>query len=353
MPKTKIKSLIFILLITALIFVSSCSTIQKVIYFDLPDECLVVPKDGTGIFLKMRCLANFQLYYYDPFTDACKVFTYGGCGTAPPFKTETECHNTCIQRFGAGKELSDGDIRYELNYLRQEFNRRLESTYKYYKNEEQKQKREHINSILSRFVSQELGLFQNQMVISTLVTFPDGKIRVLVIFRDIQDSQSCIGNNGVVIEEPTTNGFIGCAPRLGFSKQIHKKFPDESLKKVAECEILMLEGNCSAEIALENNDPAICEIIAPTRENCIRSFIESNPDPAICNSLGDYKIRGSCWDQLQEVVPSMETCQAANDEERRNLCILHLAYAKEDRSLFKYLVNEEKRNWKDECKIGT
>ncbi|XP_046545162.1 carboxypeptidase inhibitor SmCI-like isoform X2 [Haliotis rubra] len=44
-----------------------------------------------------RCRAAIPRFFYDPDTDTCKEFTYGGCGgNGNNFKTKAECEDTCF-----------------------------------------------------------------------------------------------------------------------------------------------------------------------------------------------------------------------------------------------------------------
>jgi hypothetical protein len=42
------------------------------------------------------CRAYFEMYHYDPETDSCKMFVYGGCdGNENKFKSMEDCEETC------------------------------------------------------------------------------------------------------------------------------------------------------------------------------------------------------------------------------------------------------------------
>lgn len=350
-----------IFLIISLIFIFGCSMVQQIKYPDLPKQCTIIPKNTGG------CQANFRLYYYEPSTDSCEIFHYGGCGTAPPFRTLIECHTTCIQRFGPEKELSDEDIRYELDYLRSAYQGQLDYAY---------EQESYINSLLSGFPERKLGLFQNQDVFSTFITFPDNKIRTLVLFQKIQDTQTCLNKGGRVIENPSSGEFLGCAPKLGFPQSIERSYPKEALERISKCEVFMEDSKCFGNIALDFNNPKLCKIPNELYHNwgskkngCIEYFIEIKPDPQICNDIDDYNLRADCWNKLQEVKPSIETCEASMG--RKDSCLQELAYKQNDSSLCYKLTNGESecirsygvddcfktpdyecchlRNFKDEC----
>ncbi|XP_067682195.1 carboxypeptidase inhibitor SmCI-like [Haliotis asinina] len=52
--------------------------------------CKLKPETG-------RCRARFSRYFYDPDSETCKTFTYGGCGgNANNFKTKAECEKKCV-----------------------------------------------------------------------------------------------------------------------------------------------------------------------------------------------------------------------------------------------------------------
>nr|P0DKL8.1 RecName: Full=Kunitz-type serine protease inhibitor Vur-KIn; Contains: RecName: Full=Kunitz-type serine protease inhibitor Vur-KIn, truncated; Flags: Precursor [Vipera renardi] len=43
------------------------------------------------------CKAHKPRFYYNPASNKCKEFFYGGCGgNANNFKTRDECHHTCV-----------------------------------------------------------------------------------------------------------------------------------------------------------------------------------------------------------------------------------------------------------------
>ncbi len=55
-----------------------------------PTFCSLPPETG-------KCRARFNMFYYDPASDSCQTFTWGGCndGNANRFKTAEECEATC------------------------------------------------------------------------------------------------------------------------------------------------------------------------------------------------------------------------------------------------------------------
>ncbi|XP_048258794.1 carboxypeptidase inhibitor SmCI-like [Haliotis rufescens] len=56
----------------------------------IPDVCELKPEVG-------RCRARKRRFYYDPETQKCKKFYYGGCGgNANNFKTRRACRKRCV-----------------------------------------------------------------------------------------------------------------------------------------------------------------------------------------------------------------------------------------------------------------
>lgn len=56
-------------------------------------KCLLPEVSATN---KNQCVGNFKRFRFDPATNNCVKFTYGGCGgTENRFYTLTECVNTC------------------------------------------------------------------------------------------------------------------------------------------------------------------------------------------------------------------------------------------------------------------
>nr|CAH8853326.1 unnamed protein product [Trichobilharzia regenti] len=56
---------------------------------DCEDGCLLKPDTG-------RCRAAIPSYYYDPSSNTCKVFTYGGCGgNGNRFPSKEACEKAC------------------------------------------------------------------------------------------------------------------------------------------------------------------------------------------------------------------------------------------------------------------
>nr|AMH40735.1 Kunitz/BPTI inhibitor-3 [Vipera ammodytes ammodytes] len=57
---------------------------------DRPKFCYLPADPG-------RCLAYMPRFYYNPASNKCKEFIYGGCrGNANNFKTWDECRHTCV-----------------------------------------------------------------------------------------------------------------------------------------------------------------------------------------------------------------------------------------------------------------
>jgi len=55
---------------------------------NLPGKCLMKPDKGP-------CKAIFWKYYFNPKTNRCEEFLYGGCEGVVPFETKEECLTTC------------------------------------------------------------------------------------------------------------------------------------------------------------------------------------------------------------------------------------------------------------------
>lgn len=58
-------------------------------------RCTMVPEKGP-------CKAIFWKYTYDPKTNQCKEFMYGGCEGTVPFETKEECVKMCVEPEGSG-----------------------------------------------------------------------------------------------------------------------------------------------------------------------------------------------------------------------------------------------------------
>lgn len=54
-----------------------------------PAECFLVPETGP-------CMALFKKYYFDPATETCESFTWGGCQGVVPFGTLAACQAACL-----------------------------------------------------------------------------------------------------------------------------------------------------------------------------------------------------------------------------------------------------------------
>lgn len=57
----------------------------------LPEKCRLKPDGGP-------CKALFWKYYFDPKTNECKEFVYGGCEGVVPFETREECAQECLEQ---------------------------------------------------------------------------------------------------------------------------------------------------------------------------------------------------------------------------------------------------------------
>ena len=56
---------------------------------DCTDICLLPKEPGL-------CMAYFERYYYDPTTESCTMFIYGGCmGNRNNFETLEDCQTKC------------------------------------------------------------------------------------------------------------------------------------------------------------------------------------------------------------------------------------------------------------------
>ncbi|KAK6744342.1 hypothetical protein RB195_011192 [Necator americanus] len=54
------------------------------------------------------CRALVKRWSYDPTTNKCKTFMYGGCGgTENNFLSEEECIKTCVRRAGVAQSIRD------------------------------------------------------------------------------------------------------------------------------------------------------------------------------------------------------------------------------------------------------
>uniref|UniRef100_A0A3B3ZM89 BPTI/Kunitz inhibitor domain-containing protein n=1 Tax=Periophthalmus magnuspinnatus TaxID=409849 RepID=A0A3B3ZM89_9GOBI len=63
-------------------------------WFCVSAQCGVAPESGP-------CRAAFSMFYFDPETQSCKTFLYGGCrGNANRYGSEQECTERCVE---AGK----------------------------------------------------------------------------------------------------------------------------------------------------------------------------------------------------------------------------------------------------------
>ncbi|XP_058033068.1 kunitz/BPTI-like toxin isoform X1 [Ahaetulla prasina] len=59
-----------------------------------PKLCYLPPETGP-------CRARQTRFYYNPASNKCQEFVYGGCqGNANRFETREECHFTCVEKRG-------------------------------------------------------------------------------------------------------------------------------------------------------------------------------------------------------------------------------------------------------------
>ena len=62
---------------------------QIMVENDFADGCELAPDAGP-------CYAMTQRFYFDPITNECKDFVYGGClGNSNNFATREKCRTTC------------------------------------------------------------------------------------------------------------------------------------------------------------------------------------------------------------------------------------------------------------------
>ena len=69
--------------VLTMMFMISCSD-----DCDNDTRCDLEPDSGL-------CQAAFLKYYYDQEEQACKTFTWGGCGGVVPFETLEDCEAKC------------------------------------------------------------------------------------------------------------------------------------------------------------------------------------------------------------------------------------------------------------------
>lgn len=56
--------------------------------------CLLTPEPGP-------CRADITMYYFEPSTNNCSTFTWGGCqGNGNRFDSEEECEDFCLSHEG-------------------------------------------------------------------------------------------------------------------------------------------------------------------------------------------------------------------------------------------------------------
>nr|CBY65969.1 chymotrypsin inhibitor precursor [Kassina senegalensis] len=78
------KTLILLTALTCSLLFMTSSTAA-----DVPKFCDLSPDPGP-------CFGHMNHYYYDPSTNSCKPFVYGGCqGNGNNFQTVKECEIAC------------------------------------------------------------------------------------------------------------------------------------------------------------------------------------------------------------------------------------------------------------------
>ncbi|XP_008117945.2 kunitz-type serine protease inhibitor PPTI-like [Anolis carolinensis] len=82
-------------------FTKNCRGFQKreepqetFLLFSPPEFCHLPPDAGP-------CFGYIPRYFYNPKSDKCEKFIYGGCrGNQNNFKTFKSCHYTCVEKPG-------------------------------------------------------------------------------------------------------------------------------------------------------------------------------------------------------------------------------------------------------------
>ena len=54
----------------------------------LPDECYLEPDPGF-------CFGYIPMYYFNPLTNSCEQFIWGGCAGVVPFQSLSTCQEAC------------------------------------------------------------------------------------------------------------------------------------------------------------------------------------------------------------------------------------------------------------------
>lgn len=80
----------------ASLLLSGCSATGDILNADLkmnevqinPHRCDIKPQTG-------QCRAAFTKYYFNPNTQRCEQFIWGGCNGSVPFENLESCHQSC------------------------------------------------------------------------------------------------------------------------------------------------------------------------------------------------------------------------------------------------------------------
>ncbi len=71
--------------------VFSCVLVLSLADVDVRPDCTAPPKVGS-------CKARYKRFYFDPETEDCKEFVYGGCdGNGNNYVTIENCQDACLE----------------------------------------------------------------------------------------------------------------------------------------------------------------------------------------------------------------------------------------------------------------